>query len=197
MSEDKKGPVAYSAILPLQDSVKADGATFTLTTEKFAVVQFDPPINKGILRIEIQNVEYVNQIGISPENLLFGETIKTPIARGLGRTVSYFFTGEIQQNGMVKNQEYSNAGDRITLELNMDTEPKSLTFFINNVEQKFFVVKIPDSVRLWVHFNGIGSFKILNFERVAAPLAKHEGSVALIWGDDWEEALKKKRCLIQ
>ncbi|KAA6363990.1 MAG: hypothetical protein EZS28_040483 [Streblomastix strix] len=69
------------------------------------------------------------------------------------------------------------------MELNMDSNPRTLTYFIDDVEQMEYVTNIPAAVRFFaVLFYQNSSFKIERFDRLSVPYAKHEGSQEKQWG---------------
>ncbi|KAA6369230.1 MAG: hypothetical protein EZS28_035243 [Streblomastix strix] len=107
-----------------------------------------------------------------------------------GRVIGYNFTGEITHVGhSIYNNAKLNSGDRISVELNMDASPRTLTFFINDQEQTNFIFNIPASVRIYVFLCLINSsFKVLKFQRLSAPKAMHKvGSKAWEWQKWWKK----------
>ncbi|KAA6328330.1 MAG: hypothetical protein EZS28_053731 [Streblomastix strix] len=69
----------------------------------------------------------------------------------------------------------------------MDSNPRTLTFFINDKEQPNYISNLPDTIRFWVNILTEGSsFKLLQFERLLRPAAKHgPQSKELKWGEHW------------
>ncbi|KAA6361065.1 MAG: hypothetical protein EZS28_043408 [Streblomastix strix] len=70
----------------------------------------------------------------------------------------------------------------------MESDPRTLTFFVNDIEQRQYITHIPTAVRFWSYIFRKGSqFKILRFDRLASPKAKHEsGSHGWKWGSRWK-----------
>ncbi|KAA6372278.1 MAG: hypothetical protein EZS28_032194, partial [Streblomastix strix] len=65
-------------------------------------------------------------------------------------------------------------GNYVALELNMDSTPRTLTFFVDDEEQPQYITYIPESVSFWVFlFEVDSSFKVTKFERLRNPTAKH------------------------
>ncbi|KAA6375260.1 MAG: hypothetical protein EZS28_029213, partial [Streblomastix strix] len=148
----------------------------------------------GIARFEILNgTKTVRSFGIADESVSYGRG-EAPSAKGQKKIVEfnnvYIFTNDWIQHfgGWIKgNTEYI-AGDRISMELNMVSKPRTLTFFVNDQEQKNYIINIPSAVRIWVFLFLSGeSFKLLKFEWLLIPSAKHKtGSRALKWGKKWK-----------
>ncbi|KAA6390815.1 MAG: hypothetical protein EZS28_013660 [Streblomastix strix] len=71
--------------------------------------------------------------------------------------------------------------------LNMDSNPRTLTCFVDDAEQKNFVSNIPSAVRFYAFISCIGdSFKITKFEKLSVPTSLHgEGSRSWKWGKKW------------
>ncbi|KAA6393985.1 MAG: hypothetical protein EZS28_010485 [Streblomastix strix] len=71
--------------------------------------------------------------------------------------------------------------------LNMEHDPHSLTFFVNDIEQPHYVVGIPPEVRIWIFLQHLGeSFKILKYQKLLNPIAQHgPGSQMWEWGKNW------------
>ncbi|KAA6364864.1 MAG: hypothetical protein EZS28_039610 [Streblomastix strix] len=77
----------------------------------------------------------------------------------------------------------------ITMELNMDSSPRTLTFFNQGKEQKNYVKGLPPAIRLWAYFLAVGAiFEVTQFERLDSPTAKHgPKSVGWRWGEQWDD----------
>ncbi|KAA6368353.1 MAG: hypothetical protein EZS28_036119, partial [Streblomastix strix] len=73
--------------------------------------------------------------------------------------------------------------------LNMDSSPRTLTFFKNDVEQPDYVTNIPAAVRFFAFLWEKGTaFKVLKFDALSAPTAKHgAGSRAWEYGTEWQK----------
>ncbi|KAA6357612.1 MAG: hypothetical protein EZS28_046861, partial [Streblomastix strix] len=98
--------------------------------------------------------------------------------------------GRIIHNGYwIEGNSGFSGGSRIGMELNMESNPRSLTFFIDDKEQKNFVINIPKAVRIFCYILLEGaSFKINKFEFLSTPTARHgEGSRALEYGKKWKK----------
>ncbi|KAA6396798.1 MAG: hypothetical protein EZS28_007671, partial [Streblomastix strix] len=79
------------------------------------------------------------------------------------------------------NQEYEDR-QRVAVEVDMTTVPRRATFFVDDIEQKNYVIGIPEAIRFWSSL-----FTIIKFERLIQSTAKGvEGSKALEWGKEWK-----------
>ncbi|KAA6383862.1 MAG: hypothetical protein EZS28_020610 [Streblomastix strix] len=69
----------------------------------------------------------------------------------------------------------------------MDSNPRKLTFFVNDEEQMNYVSDIPAAVRAFLYAKG-DSFKVLKFESLSAPVAVNgAGSRAWKYGTIWKQ----------
>ncbi|KAA6376517.1 MAG: hypothetical protein EZS28_027955 [Streblomastix strix] len=70
----------------------------------------------------------------------------------------------------------------------MDSNPRMLTFFVDDKEQPNFVIDIPNSVRFWAYFLQLNAqFKVIGFEKLSSPSAKHgPGSHGFEFGKKWK-----------
>ncbi|KAA6385829.1 MAG: hypothetical protein EZS28_018644 [Streblomastix strix] len=193
------GPVAYTYQNPSFEDLAVDGDLFTHNSNNshHTVVLFDPLIKAGLTKFEVTNIDHLYGVGIADESVKYQQD-QSPIANGNSKVVQYWSGGgleHISKELTEGNEDYSKEGSRVALELNMDSNPRTLTFFYNDVEQPNYIINIPPAVRFWAHLWSRGtSFKVNKFERLSEPTAKHlEGkSQPLVWGKDW-----KKKCVIQ
>ncbi|KAA6376193.1 MAG: putative NEK protein kinase [Streblomastix strix] len=174
----------------LQD-VEVSGDTYTNKNGNYCTLLYNPVINKGIVKIEILGVKYLTDFGIADESVRYGRN-ESPYARGFTQIV-YYGCGEgwIRHIGDCTwgNSGFSVDGSRIGMELNMESNPRTLTFFKNDKEQPNFVINIPKAVRIWCYIGLKGaSFKIPKFEFLSTPTARHgEGSHAWEYGKEWKK----------
>ncbi|KAA6380559.1 MAG: hypothetical protein EZS28_023914 [Streblomastix strix] len=135
----------------------------------------------------LQDIE-VN-VGIEDESVRYGRN-EWPSDRGWDKIVDYDCSGDIKHIGdqIGGNSEFDN-GSRIEMEMNMESNPRSLTFFFDDKEQPNFVINIPKAVRIFcfIYYQG-ASFKINKFEFLSTPTARHgEGSRAWEYGKEWKK----------
>ncbi|KAA6366265.1 MAG: hypothetical protein EZS28_038208 [Streblomastix strix] len=128
-------------------------------------------------------------VGIADNSLRFGKNEK-PEKYGFKNICIYDSQGDIHHIGewIQENSEVPN-GHRIQLELNMNAKPHTLTFFIDEMQQKNYVTKIPSTVRFWVNFYESGAqFRILRFEKIQNSTALFGRSTRnLEWGQEWKD----------
>ncbi|KAA6370046.1 MAG: hypothetical protein EZS28_034427, partial [Streblomastix strix] len=173
----------------LQD-IEVNGDTYTNKTYNDCTLLYNPVINKRIVKIEVLVVvKDLWAVGIADESVRYGRD-EEPDARGWAKIVKYSFDGDIAHIGdYIKGNSKLRKGSRIGMELNMESNPRSLTFFIDDKEQPNFVINIPKAVRIWclISYQG-ASFKINKFEFLSTPTARHgEGSQAWEYGKEWEK----------
>ncbi|KAA6374064.1 MAG: hypothetical protein EZS28_030409, partial [Streblomastix strix] len=170
--------------------VEVNGDTYKHTEENIndCTLLFNPLMNKGIVKLEVLGVKYLYAVGIADESMRYGRN-ERPYERGRDKIVCYGCDGGIRHIGdlIEGNSGFYQDGCRIGMELNMESNPRSLTFFINDKEQPNFVINIPKAVRIFCYFSQRGaSFKINKFEFLSTPTARHgEGTRAWEYGQKW------------
>ncbi|KAA6396118.1 MAG: hypothetical protein EZS28_008357 [Streblomastix strix] len=183
-----------SQLVPANSSVLKDvlieGNIFTHTKENqnFAPIVFDPAISSGIYKVEIHPIEALLGIGIGYESNCF-EQNEEACARGFDRIVYYDNSGLMRHIGpYVAGNARFDSLKRVAMEVNMDVNPRTLTFFVNDVEQKNYVTWLPPSIKFYAYFYNKGAqFKVFNFEKLAEPTAKHGVSTKKYkFGEDWK-----------
>ncbi|KAA6369285.1 MAG: hypothetical protein EZS28_035189 [Streblomastix strix] len=189
-SAQQQPTIPYAAQIPkslLFKDVKVKEDTFTSISDNKTTILFDPLVNKGFVKFVVQNLHYLQAVGIADETVKY-ERKEDPYARGKEKIVTQYNSGMIGHNGdwIEGNAEFFKTGDCVTLELNMDSSPRTLTFFVNDEEQPNYATNIPAAVRavLWCKDN---AFKVTKFEALSAPTAKHgAGSRAWEYGTKWK-----------
>ncbi|KAA6381091.1 MAG: hypothetical protein EZS28_023383 [Streblomastix strix] len=182
------GPVDFAAALPYVDDIEVNGQTFTNTNGNFSTILFNPPISSGIVKIELLNCIGLEGFGIA-DKLVHYDRNEHPYSKGWRNIVQFERIGKIQHYddwiGYLKQFE---DGCHVALEVNMDNNPRTLTFFVGNEEIIHYITNIPDSIRFWAFLMNKGdSFQVLKFERLGEPSAKHgEGSRAWEYGTIWK-----------
>ncbi|KAA6388182.1 MAG: putative Serine/threonine-protein kinase Nek3 [Streblomastix strix] len=185
------GPITY---IPLQSTclevVRIDGCTFkhTFWNKDPSAILFDPLITSGITIFEVLDVNDILCLGIADESLRF-ERGDHPWNKDMGRTVQFYCNGGIDHKTYTIYGNDSFLNRHIALELNMESNPRTVTFYVDNKEQKNYVINIPNAVRFWTFFcDRRAQFNITKFERLSEAKAKHGlGSRALKWGEEWHE----------
>ncbi|KAA6381631.1 MAG: hypothetical protein EZS28_022842 [Streblomastix strix] len=80
-------------------------------------------------------------------------------------------------------------GQRISIEVNMTSNPRRAVFFIDGVEQKNSIANIPEAIRFYVNISKPNSsFQITKFGRLQSSSARGgPGSKSWVWGKDWAQ----------
>ncbi|KAA6397602.1 MAG: hypothetical protein EZS28_006873 [Streblomastix strix] len=141
---------------PLRDYIIQDvDIVDDVYTNKYYVfastVLLDPAINSGIVILELLNIKNLEAVGIADESVEYQHHNFPWTNVDRNKIVVYYLYGGIRHIGdYIEGNADFNKGDRVTLELNMDSNPRTLTFFVNDVEQPNYVTNIPPAVRFWV-----------------------------------------------
>ncbi|KAA6391567.1 MAG: putative CAMK family protein kinase, partial [Streblomastix strix] len=167
VAQPQPSTTQYTSQVPSIEDVKVDGDTFTHTKENanYTTTLFDPSIKKGVARFEVLDIEDLRSVGIADESVRYGRN-EEPEAKAMECNIL-----------------------AIGLKLDMNSMPRTLTFFVNDVEQKNYVVNVPAAVRFYTQiYLCSSSFKVLKFETLSIPTAKHlKGSRAWKWGTEWKK----------
>ncbi|KAA6363954.1 MAG: hypothetical protein EZS28_040519, partial [Streblomastix strix] len=159
-------------------------------TEAFCTISTDPIISEGIVYYEsvFENHDgNVFGIGIADHSVAFKPN-KWPSEDGnKGKTVNYQNYGELFHISWGPDNQGFRSGQIIGLEVNMISRPRRLTFFVDDIEQKYYVVNIPEAIRFWsLIYEPNSSFTVTRFERRSSSSAHGvTGSRSLEWGKYW------------
>ncbi|KAA6394529.1 MAG: hypothetical protein EZS28_009945 [Streblomastix strix] len=186
------GPIPHTFQNPSPQDIKAVGDTFTHnnTGSNDAIITFDTPIKNGKVRFEVLCITTLQAVGIADESVRFEKNWE-PDKGGKNKIVQFWSGGgliHVASDQIEGNDNFEKEGQRVALELDMDSKPHTLTFFVDDKEQPLYVTKIPASVKFWAYTcMREASFKLIKFERIPAATAKHSsGSRALEWGKKWK-----------
>ncbi|KAA6360037.1 MAG: hypothetical protein EZS28_044436, partial [Streblomastix strix] len=184
--------VEYTPLNPSTEDVQISVDTFTHTNDNknWATILFDPVISNGVARIEFLNIKDFGGVGIADESVHFKRN-GVPLQQF--KTVTYWRGGDLKYEGEdIGGNSRQVENHRVALELDMDSIPHTLNFFVDDKQQPNYVVNIPNSVRFHAFFYVQQSqFKVLKFERLSAPTSKRiEGCRALEWGKLWRKEEK-------
>ncbi|KAA6388077.1 MAG: putative STE family protein kinase [Streblomastix strix] len=145
--------IQHSPIVPYSDDVKVDGESFTSLSNKTQVILFNPVIKNGAIKFELLSRSSLNEVGIAEESVRYGRD-EYPTARGDQKVVRYWRQGWIKHiSGTIYGNSNFRTNDRVTLELNMDSNPRTLTFYVNDVEQPHYIINIPAELRFYLTIN--------------------------------------------
>ncbi|KAA6398234.1 MAG: hypothetical protein EZS28_006241 [Streblomastix strix] len=142
------GPIVHVHLLPHPDAVQIDGELYKNKLYQSTVVLFDSVIRKGIVKFKVDDDNHLHGIGIADESIRYSQD-EEPFARGEDKVLEYRSFGSIKHIGESIDGNRNFYGYPTTLELNMDTDPRTLTFFVQDEEQPNFVYNIPAAVRFW------------------------------------------------
>ncbi|KAA6370385.1 MAG: hypothetical protein EZS28_034087, partial [Streblomastix strix] len=182
-------------LIPVESEVLQDiefnGDTYkhTIKNINYCTLLYNPVINKGIVKFEVLGVKDLAVVGIADESVRYGRN-EGPWNGEEDKIVCYFCSGSIKHNrDFIEGNSGFDDGCRIGMEINMESNPRSLTFFFDDKEQPNFVINIPKAVRIWccIGYRG-ASIKINKFEFLSTPTARHgEGSRAWVYGKYWNK----------
>ncbi|KAA6382817.1 MAG: hypothetical protein EZS28_021655 [Streblomastix strix] len=182
------GPIDHEPIINYEPGIKVNYDSFTKGDSSKQVIQFDPLIRSGIVRFEVLNVKKLKGIGIANRDANFGRHEDAFVGTNAIQVVEWKPNGSLHhnKNAVFYDSRYKE-GDCIALELNMDSEIRTLSLFVNGKMQNDYITHIPDAVRFWTYTNTVGdSFRVLKFERQQYPTGMHcEGSRSWKYGEDW------------
>ncbi|KAA6377435.1 MAG: hypothetical protein EZS28_027037, partial [Streblomastix strix] len=182
-------PIIPTLIIPSQNYGKVNGLTFIKSQNGFISVLVDPIITSGVVRFEVIVKEHENNyfsFGLAESAVDFKSGERANDQGYKENTVRYDSDSELFHIcSRSRINSTFKCGQRIAMEADMNSTPRRLTFFIDNVEQPLSVVGIPNSIRFWVSLFSTGSsFTITKFEKVASSMARGvSGSSAIEWGE--------------
>ncbi|KAA6396607.1 MAG: hypothetical protein EZS28_007865 [Streblomastix strix] len=166
----------------------------------YCAVLYEPFIKNGNYRFEgfFKNSDLGFSIGIADESVVFeadDEVIN--IGKFKGKIVDYYNEGGLYHMSFpgLKGNGSFREGQKVAMEVNMDTNPRKLRFFIEGVEQPLSVINIPECIRFWIGLqDGFEiSFTLTQFQSLSSPSPKMTTeSKEISWGKDWN-----KKCVIQ
>ncbi|KAA6367875.1 MAG: hypothetical protein EZS28_036598, partial [Streblomastix strix] len=183
------GSLTLIPLNPSTEDVEIEQNTFIHTDENqnYSVVLFDPMISKGIYKIKILNI---SQVGIADQTVQYKRNKRPDDSKFENIIVNFDSNGQIkhQQDLIEGNSKFWLDNQSVSMEINMDSNLRMLTFFVDDKEQPNFVIDIPNSVRFWAYFFQLNAqFKVIGFEKLSSPSAKHgPGSHAFEFGKKWK-----------
>ncbi|KAA6368766.1 MAG: hypothetical protein EZS28_035707, partial [Streblomastix strix] len=160
-------------------------------TEALCTITSDPIISDGIVYYETVFEKHEGgfgfALGIADSTVVFKPN-KAPQDDGNeGKTVYYRNDGYLYHINLGPFNQGFVCGQRIGAEVNMSSSPRKLTYFIDDVEQQYYVINIPQAIRFWSFiYEPNSSFKVTRFERRSSSSAHGvTGSRGLDWGKKW------------
>ncbi|KAA6390669.1 MAG: hypothetical protein EZS28_013803 [Streblomastix strix] len=160
-----------------------------------SAVAYNPIIESGIVRFEgIFEKSLTNlYIGIADSSVVFEADQAPQDGQYVDKTVTYASCGDIrhfQEDNKIGGNNRYNDNQKVALEVNMDSTPRTLHFFVEGKEQPLSIINIPSSIRFFIstlHENA--TFTLTQFKSLSSSSAKGvEGSKKLDWGkeSDWK-----------
>ncbi|KAA6377150.1 MAG: hypothetical protein EZS28_027323, partial [Streblomastix strix] len=150
-----------------------DEYTYTATGNEYKTFALDNILTAGIFQVQFrvntqQNILFIGIMNSELE-IPFGHY---PNLQPYRKDSMYFrYSGEICQNGnYLEGNAGMFSGDVVTIEINMDTQPRTICLFINGHQQPNFMANIPASVRPYFTIYQIGdSVTVLSLKRCTEP----------------------------
>ncbi|KAA6383813.1 MAG: putative G2-specific protein kinase nim-1, partial [Streblomastix strix] len=186
------GSLTLIPLNPSTEDVEIEQNTFIHTdeNENDSVVLFDPVISKGIYKIKILKVNKLDGVGIADQSVNYKRNERPDDSEYENKIVNFDSSGKIkhQKDQIEGNTDFYSNNQSVAMEINMDSNPRMLTFFVDDKEQPNFVIDIPNSIRFWAYFYILNAqFKVIGFEKLSSPSAKHgPGSRGFEFGKKWK-----------
>ncbi|KAK2944521.1 hypothetical protein BLNAU_20570 [Blattamonas nauphoetae] len=168
-----------------------------------STVQLSDPILKGVVSVTfvvLTLAESLEEKGFIHFGLLESSAVVPQLGHVLGEDVKHSVglstSGRIRVFNRIKLEEdccYSlSKKDRVVMEVNMDSTPRTVQFFVNGQAGKCYLSEIPESVRIGFSADVMGtSLQITSIvhSKQATPLT---GKMKEIKWTDTEESLKER-----
>ncbi|KAA6400674.1 MAG: hypothetical protein EZS28_003801 [Streblomastix strix] len=173
VSELQSGEIPISITVPKGSYTKKEGEfTYTSTQAEYKTFPINSSLYKGIYRCEFK-VKTVGHLwfGIMKSGLKipFGQHANSN--QQYGKDSMFFYQdGKLFQNGKstTGNQAIKD-NDSVALEVNLNSTPRTVHLFINNVQQPIFMSGVPESVQFFFFIYQIGnSVTVLSLKRLTA-----------------------------
>ncbi|KAA6394240.1 MAG: hypothetical protein EZS28_010231 [Streblomastix strix] len=170
LSVQTVGPVDFAAVIPYVDDIEVNGQTFTNTNGNFSTILFNPPISSGIVRMELINCKGLESFGIADKLVHYDRN-----EQNLSKCNEVIMEGGTSYN-LSKQAKFNMPMIELAIQnslkmaVNMDNNPRTLTFFVGNEEIIHYITNIPDSIRFWEIHSKFLSLKdlanhLLNMEK--------------------------------
>ncbi|KAA6400617.1 MAG: hypothetical protein EZS28_003858 [Streblomastix strix] len=154
------------------------------------IVAFDPVVSSGITRFQgfFDKISSNCMIGIADASIIFDANAS--IGQYKGKILSYSSINGFLQHmsfpGIRGNKQFINK-QIISCEVDLASQPKSVHFFVDNEEQRNYVVDIPPAIRFMIClFNSNSQFTIQKLEKLSCSSAIGvDESKEFEWGQNW------------
>ncbi|KAA6362310.1 MAG: hypothetical protein EZS28_042163, partial [Streblomastix strix] len=187
-------PNMLIGIIPDEQYAQQQGIKI-IHTDKYgeSTVAFNPIISNGIVRFGgfFENHPVANfSIGIADSSAIFCSEEVPFSGENEKKTVCYWSRGKISHIGdqWIPGNSGIESNKSVSCEVNMNISPRTLTFFIDNQEQRLSVINIPSSIRFYIFlWQPNSSFKINRFENVQYSSAKGVSNGKVFeFGKEWK-----------
>ncbi|KAA6392172.1 MAG: hypothetical protein EZS28_012300 [Streblomastix strix] len=166
-------PVAIKPILSVPDTQYCyiSGDTFLRTSrplEKDYTITVDPVVSEGIVYFEGIFYNHDREIfHIGVQNAEWGAQNK--------KKVKYYSDGDISHIGdkYIKGNSKFMCNQKVGIEVDLTSNPRKLTFFVNGNEQPTSFVDIPKAIRFFAYtYQRYSQFRVTRFQRRTTSQAK-------------------------
>ncbi|KAA6404018.1 MAG: hypothetical protein EZS28_000449 [Streblomastix strix] len=196
-------PITPKMILPngeIKSTIKGNSFIHTNEEDSFCTVLIDPILTEGVELIEFifhGHEDELFSVGIAESSKVFGQ-YESPYGRMNNQLIMNIKQLKGELSHIIRDNKLSypvlgnspfHCEQKVSIEVDMNTTPRTLTFFIDGEEQKNSVISIPKSIRFFACILKQGSsFEISKFQRLTYSKASGvKQSLAWIWGEMWKQ----------
>ncbi|KAA6399607.1 MAG: putative protein kinase [Streblomastix strix] len=184
-SEDDICIDSQAYYIPSTRNVRVSENILYAKREEDSTVAVGPPIRRGIwhIRLTFANSGFTRGFGAMstpisiPPSFFPGKSSNIATFHGL---MGIVYHGKTTIKG--QNDEW-NDGDEVGAELNMESQPRTLHFFIGDKQQRVFISNLPQEMRFFIYLRMEGtSVEIRVMMPVTVPTAAHaENGIEISW----------------
>ncbi|KAA6368663.1 MAG: hypothetical protein EZS28_035810, partial [Streblomastix strix] len=188
--------INYQSIIPNPGHViQQENKIIRTNKGSWSTVAFNPVITSGIVRFGGFFKDHPGWldfiIGIADSSAVFCSNELPHYYENDKKTVRYGKDGNLNHIGdYISGNSRIEENKTVTMEVNMNIRPRTLTFFYENQEQPVSIADIPSSIRFYIYlFDKNSSFTITEFSNVQYSSAKGgiEGQRIVEWGKEWKK----------
>ncbi|KAK2951542.1 putative CBL-interacting protein kinase 17 [Blattamonas nauphoetae] len=169
-----------------------------------STVLLSKPVTKGVVSVTfvvLTLAESVDQKGFINFGLLDSSVAVPRLGQVLGRTVKHSVglstDGHLHVSNQIKLDEGQDSrlskNARVVMEMNMDSNPRTVQFFVNGKRQQSYVSEIPGSVRIGFSADVMGtSLQIASIVHSTQPTPLTDKMTEIKWTDTVELFTERK-----
>ncbi|KAA6397289.1 MAG: hypothetical protein EZS28_007186 [Streblomastix strix] len=186
-------PNAPGPIIPSEvDCYKKESKIIhTSLNSNICVVAYNPVLTSGVINFEgiFENTSNFCMIGIADSTVVFEPNVHP--GQYKGKTLTYASSNGFLQHlsfpGLMGNCEFANK-QRISCEVDMNSKPRRVHFFVDDIEQRNSVINIPPAIRFMICiYNPSSTFTLTKFDRLQHTSAHGVNrSKTMEWGKLWD-----------